>query len=109
MKRLSLSITGLTVTGIVRHKKEVRTINGITTIPSYLLNPGDELDVIASELVELDLVQLDYDTQEYFHTGAFTTEALVKIEVRSFSVQDVYNIDTKEFVSTAVVIVDLVF
>lgn len=109
MKRLSLAISSITITGIVRHNKEVRSINGVTKIPSFLLNPGDEIDVIASELVELDLVQLDYDTQEYFHCGVYTTDSLIKVEARSFSIQNVYDINTKQSVSTAVVIVDLVF
>ena len=116
MKRVAVYLTELEIQGIVSKKElnkdyEYLSSNkGVHTIPSYLMSPDEEYNVIASESVKISTLTKDHDTKEFYDLGeTLITDRIIKIEVRSFELSKVYSLKTKTEGFTSVVLVDLVF
>ena len=116
MKRMSVYIKSLEVIGILSKKdmygviKTLSSNNGNHSISSDTMNPGEEYNVIASELVKIGIVHKDTETDEFYSLGGVIQgDHFIKIEVRSFEPKPIYNIELKKSQIGSVVLVDLVF
>lgn len=118
MTRVSVYIKHLTVSGMLR-KIDIQgndktlipnKFSGTHSVPSAPMSPGEEYDVIASELVELNMFTKDVETNSFVYIDSkITTDKLKRIEVRGFELRNVFYPTLKQTRKEAVVLVDLVY
>lgn len=117
MKRMSIYIKSLEIKGIVSKRELQGSVKYLESkgnsnhyIDAELMSPGEEYNVMASEVVKLNTLNKDLDSESLFDANSFIeTDRLLSIKVKEFSIENVESLNYKNTYTKAIALVELTY